>query len=43
MSLQHINWNHYFIWKQKTEAILQNQQTATKVGTKLVSNHMWAE
>ncbi len=29
--------------KQKQKLFYKNQQTATKVGTKLISNHLWAE
>ncbi len=39
-----LNWNRSFIWKAKTFYNLKrNQHTATKVGTKLISNHLWAE
>ncbi len=29
-----LNWNHYFIWKAKTEAILQKFATCNKSGNK---------
>ncbi len=29
-----LNWNHYFIWKAKTEAILQKLANRNKSGNK---------